>query len=221
MDDMNQGSTIILGDIFKKAFAIYKDGKHIFIPIGLVYGFANVFDGILLRILPNISNGVILFFNILITSVASMAIIYAGARIYQKKEVSLQESFLSIRGRYWLFVAVSSTAMIILGLGTLLFILPGLYFATIFVFSNLLVVIEDAKFTTSFQRSAQLVRGPFWRVLQFNLIFFLTFAIFALTIQSMANLGQMLGVCFGVFILPFYALSEVCLYYKIKDLQVV
>lgn len=71
--------------------------------------------------------------------------------------------------RYGRLIAVDMILVVGTGFGLVLLVVPGVLFFTYMAVSPALVELEDMPVKQALRRSAQLVRGSFWRVLGFSI----------------------------------------------------
>jgi len=218
---MNE-ETVDIREIFQEAFVLYKGSLPLLVSLGLIYAIASEFGQVVFQNLPFQSPGLLFLMSMLISAFISVALIYAGAEIYQGKEIDLRQAFASVKEKYWNYVMVSIGFFVVVISGILFFVVPGAYFGTIFIFSNLLVILENKTFIEAFQRSADLVRGHFWRVFLFSLITACFLVIPGIILDTLKfsglNLGRIIQMCLMVFIIPYITMVQVGLYYRMKEL---
>jgi hypothetical protein len=222
-NDNQELMSIDLRNILIQAFSLYKKGPSVFIAAGLIYGFANVSDALIYKFFHLSSMGVFLCVSFLITSWASMIIFYASAQIIQGRDVDLISAFRYVKGKYIKFIYVSFLLFGIVMLGSLFFIIPGLYFMTIFLLVDLLVVLEDHPLENFFRRSAYLIKGYFGTAfLCFALMtFLLVFPAFVLQLFKGEDPVALrtIALMIGVFIFPYYNIVQVAFYYRLKEIK--
>lgn len=81
-----------------------------------------------------------------------------------KPYTSLVEAFKVAPLRYLGYVCVTLAYSIIVGLGTICFILPGIFLAVRYMFATLIYATEDVGFFEAFKRSWSLTSGHFWKL---------------------------------------------------------
>ena len=212
---------IDIKEIFQEAFGLYKNALQPLITLGLIYAIATEAGQVILKKLPFVSSGTQFIANMFISSFVSIALVYTASQIYQNKPVDLNQAFASIKGKYWNYVTVSIAFFLVVLLGVAFFIIPGAYFGTLFVFADLLVVLENKVFIEAFKRSADLVRGHFWQVFLFSLItagLMIPGVLLGSISFNGINLGRMIQMCLMVFIVPFITMVQVGLYLHMKKL---
>ena len=224
MNEIDLSSLIDVQKILKEAFLLYKKNFQAFIMIGLLYGFAGVIDGLLYTFFHLQPGGFTFLLNILVTSWASIILIEMSSRAFQNKDIDLQKAFFAPKPIYWNYVVVAASFFLILTLGFLFFILPGIFFATIFIFADIVVVLENRQFLDAFKRSAQLVSGLFWKILFFSLLMAViilipTILLGVVSALEHVKLAKTLSILTTVFVAPFIISAQVSLYYAVKAIQ--
>jgi hypothetical protein len=142
-----------------------------------------------------------------------------------RADLSLSETVQAARP-YILTVAVASIlAAIGIGIGLILFIIPGLFLLTIWCLIVPVIVIENVDIGGSFGRSRELVRGYGWHVFGTIVLVFLVLIVVGLLIGiALAALpdavrGLISGVVSGTLIAPFLALVVTLAYYRLHAVQ--
>ena len=90
-DIYNKFRIVNIAKIISISYDIFRNHFNLFVILGLFYGFSNVLDGILYQLLGNNTEGIVFLINLLITSWASMALIYANSLIHNNKKVNLND----------------------------------------------------------------------------------------------------------------------------------
>ena len=87
----------------------------------------------------------------------------------QKRHLHEMTSFLgavrSVYPKFWRAVGAGVVFVMILALGILLLIVPGVYWLTVLYFFMYLLVLEDKRLWDAFEESSELVKGHFWKIL--------------------------------------------------------
>ena len=81
-----------------------------------------------------------------------------------KPYTSLVEAFKVAPLRYVGYVCVTIAFAVITWLGTLFFILPGIFLSVRYMFAHLIYATEDVGFFEAFERSWRITRGHFWKL---------------------------------------------------------
>jgi len=222
-DEFLDDQPIILSQIFKKAYQTYKNSFQIFISISLVYGILSELGGIMLKTLEMSPKETAFYnsiINVLLACWASVALIYSSSRIYHKKTITLNEVFAVAKRKYWAYVVIYISLLAVMGLGFMMLIIPGLYIATIFIFADLLVVLENARFNNAFRISAQMVKNYFWKVFTYLMVIVCISIIPELCHQLLLSLNPKFAAgihkAVSVLIMPYLMIAQVGLYHQIK-----
>ena len=156
-DDNQPESPILLSTILGKAFEHYKKEFQFFISVSLIYALLSEGGGFLIGKLSIPAEEQLFakaFINIIIAGWASVVIIYSAYCLANNKRVIPLLALAVARNCYSRYLSVYLAMLIVVICGFFLFIVPGLYFMTLFLFVDILVVVENATFRQAFQRSA-------------------------------------------------------------------
>jgi hypothetical protein len=141
-------------------------------------------------------------------------------------DMSVGQTFSTATPYIGAVAGASILAGILITLGFVLLIIPGLFLITIWCLIVPLIVLERAGALASFGRSFQLVRANFWNVFgTLFLVFLILFAldivlalIFAFTPRLLANfLGAVIG---GTLVAPFIAVVVTLMYFRLSAVTV-
>lgn len=227
MVDVSQAKAgINILDVFKRSFLLFKENFLLFMGIALI---GNVF-GVLGAVLSPISKaaGDLIGFlslplGIFLSIWSSAALIIAVANILSGTKISLRECFAGVRGKYWRCVSVSLLYFLIFFVGFLLFVLPGVYWGTIFAFSVTIVVLEKNKNINPLSASKKLVKGAFWKVFTVGLISTVFSIPIYLIAVKLSGLNQNLSaIAIQIYIIIYLAFTltvQVVLYNKLKAVK--
>jgi hypothetical protein len=108
---------------------------------------------------------VALLITVVITSALQAAITRAAAQTSVGEAVDVAESYRFGFKRFGSVLGASIVVGIVVVVGFLLLIVPGVYFFTIFAVTIPVVVIEGQGVGAAMSRSAALAKGNFWHVL--------------------------------------------------------
>lgn len=150
---------------------------------------------------------------------ASLALIIAASHRHQDKRISIQDAFTAAKETYWRYIGASILYGLFFVAGSLLLIIPGLYWGTIFSLAPIVAALESKQDASSLQVSQSLIRGSFWRVFVIGLIIS-SLVISALGLFHMLGLDQRAqslifigtGICFG----PLFTAISVTLYHRLN-----
>ncbi len=110
------------------------------------------------------------------------------------------------------YVGVSILTGLIIILGLLLIIIPGLVFAVWFSFAGMLVVVDNQGVLAAIRKSKQLISGYFWQVIGRYLIFGLIAFLVSFVLEYIPVIGPVIWIFFS----PFFVLFQILL---LKDLM--
>jgi len=222
-DDFSEDESIDLTQILHKALRVYKGSFQLFISLSLIYGIINEIISFIFGMASlgdrslNLYKSVV---QVLIAGWISIAMIYLCSRLHQRRQANLKDAFRWARTKYWRYLAIYLAHLAVMGIGFIFFIFPGIYFVTIFIFADILIVLEKISFIDAFRISAQLVRNYFWKV------FFYIFVVIGVSLvpeifyQMIVNmdptLARTIHRIISVFIMPLLMIAQVELYYQIK-----
>ena len=131
-------------------------------------------------------------FNLMfLVSQGAIAVMVAGA-IEQDRALSADEVLRALGDRAGSVIAVSMMSGILIGLGTLLLVIPGILIAVWTVVATPVAAIEGLKNSAALSRSRNLARGQFWHVLGTMLLAWIIVMVLVL------GLAIALGMVFGI-----------------------
>lgn len=165
--DMIEESCSTYAKNFRKFIGVYLQGLVGFVPfavVGIVFailaGLTSALDNIALR-----SILVVLMF------VTGIWAVYYGIRIraamiilIKNNYSSAKESFDQSKKYFWSYVWISILSTVIIGLWSILLIIPGIIFAIYYLIYNYTFFFEDLKGMNALKRSKELVSGYWWAV---------------------------------------------------------
>ncbi|MBL7036618.1 hypothetical protein ISR94_02095 [Candidatus Microgenomates bacterium] len=115
--------------------------------------------------------------------------------------------------KIWKYLIVTMVVGLIVFLGGLLLIIPGIMFAVWFSFSTLLVIDKELKVKEALRQSKEMVSGRFWKVLGR----FFVFGLFVIVVAVIFDYIPYAGSIIVSFLSPLFILPSYLLY---KDLTV-
>ena len=189
-----------LGDILDTTFSLYRDNFVLFAGIAAVIVIAQA----ILRALVNAGTSGILnyllgfaitfAFGALLTG----ALARAAAARYLGRPMTITEAFAGISGAVFTTLIVTSIIYgLVVGIGLVLLVIPGVYFFVRFIFVPQAVVLEGKSVGAAFGRSSQLVQGSWWRVFGIALVVYLIVAIIIGVVASIVVGGLVVGSVVG------------------------
>ena len=150
------------------------------------------------------------FINSIIYLFVAVASIEGIRRVLGNEALSVKGAFLVSKARVWKYSLTQVSRGVIIALGFLLLVIPGIIFSIWFSFSGIEVVLNKAGVGEALKKSKSLVKGRFWPVAG-RLFVFGLFALFVSILFSTLPLGigNLISPVFGVlFLLPSYLLYQ-------------
>jgi hypothetical protein len=119
-------------------------------------------------VIPSIILGILMF---LLGLLMSASFVYNS--LYRKKEMSVRETLMGGKKYFWKYFLFSIVYFIFLGLLFLLFVIPGIIFLIFWMFASYILIGENKGILESLKISHDIVRGKWWRVFGYALLFML------------------------------------------------
>jgi hypothetical protein len=129
-----------------------------------------------LAVLAGLIAIITLFVQVVMNSIATAATTFGVSDIYLEQETSISACFARVRGKIGRVIFASTELGFRVGLGFLLFIVPGIYWAGKYGLAVPAVVLEDIKGKQACARSAELTKDSVGRIIA---IYFLTWLLVA------------------------------------------
>jgi hypothetical protein len=137
----------------------------------------------------------------------------------------LGETYSAVWPRVPALIAASVIAAVVIGIGLLLLIVPGLYMLTIWSMIAAVIVLEGRSAGESFSRSHDLVRGNGWNVFGLIVVVFILVAVASGLIRLVfAWLPDFLDAWIGALVahsltIPFAAAALACAYFQLTKAE--
>lgn len=230
-NEINSRKPIEIGQILRQSIALYKENFSLFIKIAILgYGLAmlnsllallcETANKLVALILTPIGIFILAPLGVFVLFWASMALIIAISNRYLGNEITLRECFIKTKGKYWRYVGISILYILILAVGMALFLIPGIYWATIFLLVTVIAALEETKVTGAFRVSKGLIKGSFWRVFLLGVIIsglsLPAYIIYSKLAGASQHLATILGQIYSIFYISFSTVIEVTLYHQLK-----
>lgn len=139
----------------------------------------------------------------------SAAAIMAVSGVVTGPSIPVREVFSFAWKRLWAFSLLGILVSLIIGLGFVMLIVPGILFLVWFNFSAFELITRGKGIKESLGGSKKLVSGRFWKVLGRLLVFGLFSALAGLLLSAVPYLGSIISAVFGaLFILPYFLLYK-------------
>lgn len=149
-----------------------------------------------------------------------IAVIHALKKRDLQEEVKIKESYLIGKNRFWRYIGVNILSGLIVFLGLLFFVIPGIIFSIWLAFVEYALVLENKKVIECLKRSRELVRGNWWSIFWRFLIIGLVFTMFAIVLAVPAFFAHWIlhGIISALIVfLSIWPMS--CAYLIYKDLS--
>lgn len=178
-DSEDKRKSILIIPILKESLSLYKDNFLLFFSISLI-GYALFLFGQSLAIF-NISFGwfesIIFLLGSILNFWAMVALILAVSKKHLNEDIDVKQSFVETKSKIGRFIGVTILGSLIFIAGSLLLVIPGMYWGTIFSLAGIVLVLENTAFFESFKRSKNLIQDSFWPIFGFYLLLFLVFSL--------------------------------------------
>ncbi|MBU0469581.1 MAG: hypothetical protein KJ736_11065 [Candidatus Omnitrophica bacterium] len=140
--------------------------------------------------------------------------------IFQKingLEPSLTEVLISIRNKLIKYIIVTGLFNIILIVGFIVLVIPGVYMMIVFGFVGLFVLLEHASITESFKESFNLVSGNFWKILGLSFIVLLIYVPVIIILRIFPN--YWFSIVVQIIFTPWLCSISVYSFIKLKEIK--
>ncbi len=216
----SSGGPVEIGPVLNRVIETYSATAGVLLPGALI-----VFLPIALLAAIFAGTGAA-FIVVLLSLVASVW--YAGmvARTVQdvqdgRVDATLNELFASVMPVLGQLIVLGILASLGIGVGFVLFIVPGLFLLTIWSVAAPVAVIESADALQALRRSRALVRGNGWTVFGLIVVIFAGLFVLAIVVGSIGAISDSFVLTFivqlalNVAIAPVYALASAVLYFAL------
>ena len=175
---------------------------------------------------------------LVIAAVAAIgvALVYAAlavavSRYYLGRSVSVGDAYGQVMPRLGPLLATWLLVFIVVAIGTMLCVIPGIYLGVVLAFAWPLVILEHRGPTDAMSRSMQLVSGYWWRVCGTTLLLSLIVAVIQWAVLALVGvlgalaLGggswaqafqQLVGALVQMIVLPLSITGLIVLYYDLR-----
>jgi len=129
---------------------------------GVTYADISVSGGGFWR--ASLASALLLFVGVLIAQVLTGAITRGAAGVFVGQQITVAGAYSFGLARVWSILLVSVLVGLIVGIGFVLFVIPGFIFLTWLAVSMPALVVEDKRGRGALSRSWELVKGRSWPV---------------------------------------------------------
>lgn len=138
-------------------------------------------------------------------------------------DASLGELFGSVWPKLISLFFLSIVLGILIGIGFILLIIPGVILTLMWIVSVPSMVVEDKGIFDSMSRSSELTRGNRMRILGIGILLIVAYIVVILATALLASITPILGIIVGiilaVIIYPYVAIIVAVLYFRLKELH--
>ncbi|MGH2717328.1 MAG: hypothetical protein ACRDJU_01960 [Actinomycetota bacterium] len=152
--------------------------------------FSTIFPGNTVLVLL----GFYLLLFLIVTPFLTAAVALATADLYLGREVTVGSVYRASLRRFHSILWVLILNAVVISVGLVLLIVPGLFFAVRFIMAPVIVVLETKRGTKALGRAWRLSIGNFWRMLSLGI---LTFLIVELVDFIVALIPDVIGALTG------------------------
>ncbi len=202
------------GDILKKSFAtIWIIALLLLIPVAIIGYFA--------------SEGWLIYLIYAIATLASLYLTGVMVRIVQvveadgRVDASVGELLGSITPKLWSLLLLAIVVSILVNIGYLLLIIPGIFLALMWAVAVPAMIAEDRGVFDSMNRSQELTEGNRWRILGLLILVYVLMLVIFGVVLLLALITPILGVIVGlllaIVVLPYTAIIVAVLYYELLE----
>jgi hypothetical protein len=218
-----------LGDLLDETFALYRQNFALFAGIVAVLTIIEtIFSelarrsgslGLTLLVIP-----ITLAFGALITGALSWAV----SQRYLGKETSIGEAYAAVGvATFFQLIGASLLYGLIVAVGFVFLIIPGIIFLVRFAFMPEAIVLEQRGVFDSLGRSWALVSGSFWRVLGYGLVIYIIVFFIELVVGGaiagvlaagggLSFIRPAVSAIVSILVEPFRLTAFVLLYYDLR-----
>jgi hypothetical protein len=203
------------GDILKKSFGtIWIIALILFVPVAILSYFAQ--DSVIINVIYSLA-----------LLLASLYMAGAMVRVVQDVEAdgrvdaTVGEVLGSISSRLWPLLLLGVVTSILIAIGFVFFIIPGIILALMWFVAVPVLVAEDKGVFASMSRSSELTKGNRWRLIWLFIIIYVLLFIIAFIVGLLGAITPILGVIGGVLIAivayPYLAIIIAVTYYELLE----
>ncbi|GEM_PF-3780125 len=200
----------------KESAEIFKNNFWLFMFLGFLGNALFVVQELMgVSSLKNITEWIMeLVFNIVYFWMMA-ALIIVSDRLLKGERVTAKEACIDVKNVFWRFLAGGVLYLLMFFGGLLVFIIPGLYLATIYSLAGIPIVLERTGIMEGFKISKNLILGNFWimflLVMGILIIYHLYFLVGPFKAVFVGIIGNVL--------VPYETILFVLLYHRLKDMK--
>jgi hypothetical protein len=205
------------GDIYKQAFGtVWIVALILMIPVAVLNAFSD--------------NGWLI--NLIAAVVQLVATVWLAGTIVKVVEdveadgvvdASVGELFGLVWPRIVSLILLSLVVSILVGIGLIFFIIPGIILALMWIVSTPSMIVENKGVFDSMSRSSELTRGNRWRILGVGVLLLIAYIVLAAIIALLAAITPILAIIGGIALLvavyPYLAIIVSVLYFNLVEVK--
>ncbi|MCJ7805797.1 hypothetical protein MUP46_04130 [Patescibacteria group bacterium] len=207
----------------REAFKIYFEKKNLiyFLKLGLLFLVLSIATSIFFVVAKGTGSNAArqpAFILPLVASAIPLAIIgiwfqaatyEAVIRAVEGRTLVVKETLLTSWKKTWCFFLVSLARGLIMALGFVLLIIPGIIFGIWFSFSLFIQISKGTSVKESLAKSKALTKGRFWPILGRFSVFLLIYILIQMVFANIPYVGPVFAIFMGpFFLIPFYLLYK-------------
>ncbi len=199
--------------LFKDAFALVKANWTLFIGIAL---WPMIITYLAVLFEPAQNTGVVnmtewAVYGVLMVLVMISSVLMSAALILavNNPAMGVKEAYKAAMKFFWSYIGLSILMSLIILIGFLLLIIPGIILSVWFAFASYVLVLENAGVVDSLRRSREYVRGRWWgvfgRLILMSLVAFAVSVIAAMlfSVIPMEAISRLLESAVSLLLVPF------------------
>ncbi len=183
------------GDLLTDAWDEYKKNFKTFFIIILLL---SVIPAIIIQLITNASPNagfIVSIFVILLSILMGASLIFM---VFSKKKLDYKQAIKGGASYFWKYLGLSIIMAIFLAILFILLIIPGIIFWVSWIFAAYILIAEKKPIMASLKSSRYLVRGRWWRVFGYSILFAIIVIIILIVFQipaaiTLSPLIQMIG----------------------------
>lgn len=149
--------------------------------------------------------------------------IVEDARLDGRVDASVGDLLGSVSSKIISLILLGIVLWILVGIGLILLIIPGVILALMWLVSVPALVVEDKGVFDSMSRSSDLTRGNRMRILGIGVLLLIAYLVVmvavALLVAVTPILGMIAGIVLAVVIYPWVAIVVAVLYFNLRDVK--
>ena len=203
------------GEILKKSFGtIWVIALILFIPVAILSYFSQ--DSVIISAIYSLA---LLLASLYMTG--TMVRVVQDVEADGRVDATVGELLGSISAKLWPLFLLAIVTGVLLTIGFILFIIPGIILALMWFVAVPVLVAEDKGVFASMSRSSELTKGNRWRLIWLVVIIYVLLFIIAFIVGLLAAITPIIGVIGGVLIAivayPYLSIIIAVTYYELLE----